>query len=1436
MEPQINLIDLPLQTHGGYAIMCGMETTQTDQTLPVVIVGKDRTRMTCAVIDHIKAHIKNAQPYFICVSDRSRPGHDRAIENHLKEIGETEYAVLRTMPEENRYGWGAAINIGLECAFDVCKECESVLVVDNDWLLQRDLDYDKYLYAFAFSDIGAITFKPVHAGTNIAVREISLSDGSRYLLRSPAPANGRYSFTAELGCVLLAKRMKEEFGRFKENCRTDETEWGFCNWYNALLDEQRISKHVWYATDMEMYYTGLNGKDHVFTHVGLVSQHEGPHKWECPDVYKYLSDDAEDEKVCKEALWEERKEMVAMLTPPKSDEPVKIDWAKYFDKVYCTFLLRNENPRLPRLLRELKRVDLLDSPVFEWRYDVETKLDEPLRKSEGWKFKEEGYKKHCYNYIRTIKEASLLGFSRVMVIEDDIAFLKDKKEIIRVLETLPNVPIVQMDKFVWHPHKEQLVKESQAQGLHYIKEFLTAATCNIYNKEGMRLFVQTLEENKCNNDWVGKYAKDGDVLVAVRSLAIQIIYGKCINSLGNTIEALHNCYRRQGIDENYSEYSVPEGYNMHSIYCEKEDISAVALPNKGRTIFPVAPQVQNQDIPVSAETIEDIHPEMHINRRCLIDMLQSLGKTNIRMLEIGSAMGDSAEVFLLSGLVSSITCVDPWKDNPRYMLSHMDRMESDFDARMSRFGEKCRKFKGTFRDFIQSEEAKETTYDLVYIDAIHEYEDIRRDIIDTLTQICPTVAIAGHDYGMPYEKWNGVKKAVDEIFQKDVHIFGDSSWCHILTDKEKKIYYSNNEKINILYCVDSNENALHMMEHSIRSVKDTLGEDNVRIFVATSAPYKRSGITVIDANPYIEKYGLRRISQKRHYIWGNFPEMIAFRNLAPWIHELSFLDKILYLDNDTELIGTKILEVMKKDMTADIKAVFEHDNYCRTITDKILSDKTLLDNMSVETKKRLQNGDYFNAGIMVMNLEKMRKSHPDKGIWMSHMIELMCQWSSESIDQDIINVLYDAAPLDESFNMMPDPKVGCLITPGAPEIIHYAGPSKYGISEYPPSGLRKICFSSRRAQKKGRKFVSVYAIAKNEASVAKRWYECVKEADEVCVLDTGSTDDTVKILRELGAYVEVKTYADWSFAVARNDSMNLVSPESEILFTLDMDETIAPGWRKLLEDAWIAEEEKGRAPAGVLYKYIWSWLPDGKEAQSFSVRKIHAHGVGKWKYRCHELLIDVKGPTFFLDGFVVEHHQNKQTNRASYLALLEKDAKEMPDDDRSAYYYARELMYNERWEEAKEEFKRHLSLPSAGWRAERASSMRNIAKCYENLKNEDMRELWLWKAAEEDPTNREATYQLGVMALDRKDYRTAVKVLQRCIEIEHPSLEYISEPIVWSPYPWMFYSQALWWVNRWDDAINACRKALEMDPENGQIKAQMEGMIATRDKVQKESK
>ena len=50
--------------------------------------------------------------------------------------------------------------------------------------------------------------------------------------------------------------------------------------------------------------------------------------------------------------------------------------------------------------------------------------------------------------------------------------------------------------------------------------------------------------------------------------------------------------------------------------------------------------------------------------------------------------------------------------------------------------------------------------------------------------------------------------------------------------------------------------------------------------------------------------------------------------------------------------------------------------------------------------------------------------------------------------------------------------------------------------------------------------ISVYAICKNEEKFIDRWYNSMKEADNIYVLDTGSSDNSVEKLKNLGVIVK----------------------------------------------------------------------------------------------------------------------------------------------------------------------------------------------------------------------------------------------------------------------------------------------------------------------------
>lgn len=85
--------------------------------------------------------------------------------------------------------------------------------------------------------------------------------------------------------------------------------------------------------------------------------------------------------------------------------------------------------------------------------------------------------------------------------------------------------------------------------------------------------------------------------------------------------------------------------------------------------------------------------------------------------------------------------------------------------------------------------------------------------------------------------------------------------------------------------------------------------------------------------------------------------------------------------------------------------------------------------------------------------------------------------------------------------------------------------------------------------------LSVTVITKNEATNIEACLRSVLFADQVVVLDSGSTDSTVEIARSLGA--EVSINPDWQgFGVQKNRALALAN--SDWVLSLDADERLSP--------------------------------------------------------------------------------------------------------------------------------------------------------------------------------------------------------------------------------------------------------------------------------------
>lgn len=304
--------------------------------------------------------------------------------------------------------------------------------------------------------------------------------------------------------------------------------------------------------------------------------------------------------------------------------------------------------------------------------------------------------------------------------------------------------------------------------------------------------------------------------------------------------------------------------------------------------------------------------------------------------------------------------------------------------------------------------------------------------------------------------------------------------------------------------------------------------------------------------------------------------------------------------------------------------------------------------------------------------------------------------------------------------------------------------------------------------------VAVYTIALNEEQFVETWAESCKEADFRFIFDTGSTDNTVMRAAELGVDVWVGSVKPWRFDDARNASLAMLPDDIDYCIALDMDEVLLPGWRAELEKAF---EQKATRPR---YQYTWSWNADGTPGLQYGGDKIHTRHGYRWKHPVHEVLVtDRTVETQVWVGLEIHHHPDNSKPRSQYLPLLAQAVAEDPYDDRNAFYYARELFFYNRYEEAAREFKRHLELPRAVWPPERAASMRYLAKI-ETHKAEE----WLTAAVAQAPGRREPLVELAKLHYENARWSESLASAEMALTVVEKPLEYLCEDWAWGWLPY----------------------------------------------------
>ena len=354
--------------------------------------------------------------------------------------------------------------------------------------------------------------------------------------------------------------------------------------------------------------------------------------------------------------------------------------------------------------------------------------------------------------------------------------------------------------------------------------------------------------------------------------------------------------------------------------------------------------------------------------------------------------------------------------------------------------------------------------------------------------------------------------------------------------------------------------------------------------------------------------------------------------------------------------------------------------------------------------------------------------------------------------------------------------------------------------------------------------IVVYAISKNEEKFVDRWVDSMQEADEIYVLDTGSTDKTVSKLKKRKVNVKKKIIKPWRFDVARNESLKLVPSDADICVCTDLDEVLEKGWRKKLEEIWQDNITRLR------YNYNWKLDKNNKPIVNFYTDKIHIRDNYKWTHPVHEVLTYTNGNEVFLttDEITLNHYPDNTKSRSSYLPLLELSVKEDPEDDRNMHYLGREYMYYQKWDKCIDTLIKHLSLKTATWKDERCASMRFIARSYRNLKRIEEAKMWLDKAISEAPYLRDPYVEKAMLEYELENWNEVIKNCNTALKITTHTKCYINGTFSFDNTIYDLLSIAYFYLDDIDNAIININKALKMEPDNERLLKNKEIFIATK--------
>ena len=277
--------------------------------------------------------------------------------------------------------------------------------------------------------------------------------------------------------------------------------------------------------------------------------------------------------------------------------------------------------------------------------------------------------------------------------------------------------------------------------------------------------------------------------------------------------------------------------------------------------------------------------------------------------------------------------------------------------------------------------------------------------------------------------------------------------------------------------------------------------------------------------------------------------------------------------------------------------------------------------------------------------------------------------------------------------------------------------------------------------------LSVCLIVKDEQEVLGRCLECAKKfADEIVVVDTGSTDGTVQIAKNFTDKVYFFKWCD-DFSSARNYAFDKAG--CELLMWLDADDFITDENCAKIRN--LKDGFDGYDMAILPYAVAF----DGENPTFvYNRERIFRRDIGyRFEGEVHEA-VTPKGAICYSDA-VIYHKKEKQNEPLRNLRILQrKIAEGKPLSEREKFYYGRELLFNKMYREAIAVLEDFLS--GEGWFVNKAEACLNLYQAYLAI-GEDKRAIdALLHSLSICPPNSQFCCILGEYFFNKGEYSSSV--------------------------------------------------------------------------------